>query len=163
MRLVRLSLTLICGLAVLTIFAGNLLAQDHQAGTWKRNPDKSKYDPGPAPTMGSVRTFEDRGGGLWVAITNAVPAEPTPRIATAFKRDGKDYPLLVKGVTAYQVISFRKVGSRSWEYIVKTDGKAGTTKSVETFSADGKTYTVEVTGMNQQGKPVHNVEIWEKQ
>ena len=160
MRSVRRGL---CGFALLTMFVVNLSAADHQAGTWKRNTEKSKYDPGPPPTVAAARTFEDRGGGVWVAITNTVPPEPTPRIYTAFKRDGKDYPLWNKGGTTFQVISFRKVGPRSWEYIVKTDGKPGTTKSVETFSADGKTYTVEVTGTNQQGKPVHNTEIWERQ
>jgi hypothetical protein len=150
-------------LLVIAIAAIPVLAQDHQPGTFKRNLAKSKYEPGPAPKDEAARTFEDRGGGVWLSFTNTVPAEPIPRIYTAFKRDGKDYPLWIKGATTWQVISFHKVGPRSWQYIVKTDGKEGPAKTVETFSPDGKTYTVEVTGTNAQGKPIHNVEIWEKQ
>jgi hypothetical protein len=145
------------------MFIGSLSAAEHSVGTWKLNPAKSKYDPGPPPPAVTARTFEDRGGGVWVATTNSVPPGPTPVINTAFKTDGKDYPLWIKGATAFQVISFHKVGPRSWQYIVKTDGKPATNKAVETFSADGKTYTVEVTGTNAQGKAIHNVEIWDRQ
>lgn len=43
------------------------------------------------------------------------------------------------------------------------NGKLLARKSVESFSADGKTYTVEVTGTMPDGKPRHDVEIREKQ
>ena len=48
-------------MAILVVFALSLAAAgaDVQSGTWKMNPSKSKYNPGPAPRSLTVRIESD--------------------------------------------------------------------------------------------------------
>ena len=66
-----------CLLAVL-VSAASLLAADAAIGTWKLNPAKSKFSPGPPPQSATV-TYEASGSGIRrtgetvkVAISSAI-------------------------------------------------------------------------------------------
>ena len=48
------------------------------------------------------------------------------------------------------------------EHTTTVNGKIVNT-GTETVSADGKIYTEERKGTNGQGKPFHNVGVWERQ
>jgi hypothetical protein len=74
--------------------------------------------------------------------------------------DGKSYP--VTGNNAYDAESF-KVVNDSTAWTIRT--KAG--KVVQTLtavvSADGKTSTTTITGVNANGQPIYNVTVRDKQ
>jgi hypothetical protein len=159
MKVIRLIFALL--LASLAV-----LGQSNTFGTFKKNNAKSKYEPAgrPGTDIAWTRTFTDLGNG-WVRARSFKDASKAiPDVDIIFKRDGKNYLLWTRGVSDYVNLKFVKVGKDAWQYIATREGQTNTTnKAVESFSADGKTYTVEVTGTGPDGKPRHDVEIWERQ
>ena len=159
MRPMRLILVLL--LASLAVFG-----QSNTSGTYKKNNAKSKYEPAgrPGTDIAWTRIFTDLGNGWVRARSFRDASKPYPDIDITFKRDGKDYLVWTRGVAEYGTLKFVKMGPRSWQYIGNREGQTNTNiKAVESFSADGKTYTVEVTGTGPDGTPRHDVEIWDKQ
>jgi len=155
-------------MTLLAVFSSSLFAQqkDSLVGTWKLNLEKSKNDPPPqgAKPQSVMRTFEDRGGGVFVATTETTTAEGKKNlVVVAFKRDGKPYPLATNGggqnVT---MMAFKKIDANRNEHTTTVNGNVVNT-GTETLSADGKIYTEERKGTNAQGKPFHNVGVWERQ
>ena len=64
MKLARLAAILACG--------ATLWAADPITGTWKLNPAKSKYSPGPAPTSATI-TYEETADGIKRTGENVLP------------------------------------------------------------------------------------------
>jgi hypothetical protein len=127
-------------------------------GTWQNNVAKSKYDPGPGPKSQTL-TIEAAGEGEKVTSeTVAADGSKTTSEYTA-NYDGKPYP--IKGSPTADMVALKRVDSHTTE---RVDSKGG--KTVQTFtrvvSKDGKTMTVTVKGTNAQGKPVHNVIMFER-
>jgi hypothetical protein len=58
--------------------------------------------------------------------------------------------------------ALRRIDDRSFEVVVKVDGKQ-TVRNRIVVSLDGKTLTQTTTGTNAQDQSVNNVVIWEKQ
>jgi hypothetical protein len=145
----------------LTVLAAamTLSAADPFMGTWKMNPAKSKYSPGPAPKSATVAYTQD---GDWVVGKNdTVGADDKATTATnRYKRDGKEYPyqspivgsgtIAVKSINANTALATIKVG-------------ANTTTVRTAVSKDGKSFTRTTKGMNAQGQPVDSVAVFEKQ
>ena len=153
---------------LLTLCGGIVFGADKDSlvGTWKLNLEKSKNDPAPTgpPPQSVMRTFEDRGGGVFVATTEATMADGKKNlVVVAFKRDGKPYPLATNGGGQnITTMAFKKVGANHNEHTTAINGKVVNT-GTETVSPDGKVYTEERKGTNAQGKPFHNVGVWERQ
>lgn len=138
--------------AILTISGA-----DHLSGTWKMNPAKSKYDPGPMPKSASVTFSTD--GDWQVVKTESVSAEGKAFSATnRYKYDGKEYPY--KMATGDTTRAYKKTGDHNYEFTSKA-GK-GVSKGVVVTSKDGKTRTLTVTGTDKDGKPVNVVAVYEK-
>jgi hypothetical protein len=141
------------------VFAGSLLAADAAIGTWKLNPAKSKFSPGPPP-QGATVTYEESGNGV-KRTGEMVNADGTK---TSFEYtaqyDGKEYP--VTGNLNADMISLMRVNDRTVEATLKKDGKV-TTNARRVVSADGKTLTITLTGTNAQGQKMRNVQVFEKQ
>ena len=134
-------------------------ADDPSTGTWKLNVEKSKFDPGPAPKSSTVTITIANGTETYSGET--VNAEgKTTKMAFTAKLDGSDSP--VTGNSMGDAISIKHPSPNKLEGSIKHDGKPVVTVHV-VVSADGKTRTVTQTGKNADGKPLHDVLVYDKQ
>src|SRR5437879_5813245 len=67
-------------------------AADQHSGTWKMNPAKSKYSPGPAPKSNMLKIDSDADNMKLSSDGIDAAGNPTHVEYTA-KFDGKDYPI----------------------------------------------------------------------
>ena len=140
--------------------AASILAQaNSEVGTWKLNPAKSKYDPGPVPRS-NVIVITMAGQGVTVAA-KGTDGEGKPTSADyTVSYDGKDVP--VKGQPAYDMTSARRIDKNTTELARKKGGKVVQT-ATRTISADGKTMAVTTTGTDEKGRKIRNVGVFDKQ
>src|SRR5689334_5279562 len=153
--MIRILQRLVIGIVIAT-FA--LTAADMLSGTWKLNPAKSKYNPGPAPKSATITyTME----GDWVVLKSE-EVDSMGKAATydnRYKFDGKEYPF--KNALIEGAISLRRTDDLHAEGYLK--GAKGKTNLKAVISKHGKTRTLTTTGVNAEGKPIHNVAVYEKQ
>jgi hypothetical protein len=130
-------------------------------GTWKLNVEKSKFDPGPAPTS-LTRTVEAQGDGVKYNF-DGVGADGKP-IAYGFsvQFDGKDNPIAGSIPSGADTISAKRTDSNHFVATLKKDGKVIGTSKV-TVSKDGKVTTVDSTGTTATGAKAHDVQVYDKQ
>jgi hypothetical protein len=134
---------------------------DPFVGTWKVDLAKSKYSPGPTPTVAGTVTIEKSGSGMKTTIEGPDLQGKPMHTETAWAFDGKDNP--VKGAPAPNTTAaYKRVDDRTFEVTTKVDGKPTMTTRV-VISADGKTMTATQTGKNPQGADVKNVIVGNKQ
>ena len=162
MRLIerRVLASVVCLAFGSVCFAGLALAQsDPAAGTWKLNPAKSRYTPGPAPKS-NVITIVTAGDTLKISSQGIDGnGKPTSTNYTA-TFDGKDNP--IKGAVGYDTVSHKRIDTNTTEQTRKKEGKTVQT-ATRKISADGKTMTVTSLGKTESGKPLNNVAVYEKQ
>jgi len=134
-------------------------AADQHSGTWKMNPDKSKYSPGPAPKNTTVKIeADDKGVKISAEGTNADGSELHVQYDAKF--DGKDYP--VTGVPYADMVSVKRVGADTIESTMKKGGQVTMTVTSK-VSKDGKTRTSTFKGKDAEGHDVLNVVVSDKQ
>jgi hypothetical protein len=134
-------------------------AADQHSGTWKMNPAKSTYNPGPAPKSISVKIDSDADNIKLSSDGIDATGNPTHVEYTA-KYDGKDYPLT--GVPNADTIALeRPDASTIRSTIKKGDQVVMTVTSV--ISKDGTTRTATFKGKDAQGRDVNNVVVYDKQ
>jgi hypothetical protein len=148
------------------IFISLGLAQgaDPWVGTWRLNLEKSKFDPGPPPQRNTL-TIEVVAGGAQKHTFDGANAKGEPTHSERVtKFDGSDVPVQATQPPSKAAITnaFRRLDSRSFEVVSKSEGKVTTTTRV-VISADGKTMTQTATGTNAQGQKVNSVTVYEKQ
>jgi hypothetical protein len=150
-----------CLLAVLLLISGALWAKDPNVGTWKMNPEKSKYTTDhPAPQSLTV-TFKEQPGGLIVdAVGTDAKGNPI-KVHWAAKFDGKDYPSSGSADGANSV-SLKKVDANTMETTNKKDGQVVSTVHSE-VSKDGKTRTSTWSGKDSKGNPESWTVVLDKQ
>ena len=138
---------------------GSLLAADAASGTWKLNPAKSKYSPGPAPASATV-TYEEKNNGIKrTGQTVEADGRKTAFEYTA-KYDGKDYP--VTGSDLFDTISLKKINDRTVTATLKKSGNV-VRSARRVVSADGKTLTITITGTDDKGTVYKSVSVYDKQ
>ena len=149
----------VCFAFVLTAAASVGFAQtDPHFGTWVLNVEKSKYAPGTAPKS-QTSVFSADAKGIKV-VTNAVLESGPSKTEYTAAFDGQDH--LVKGNPDWDTTALKRVDARTIEFTRKKGGKVvQTARSV--VSADGKTRTVTVTGVNAKGQKVQTVALYTKQ
>ena len=87
-------------------------AADQHSGTWKMNPAKSKYSPGPAPTNTTVKIeADDKGVKISAEGTNADGSALHVQYDAKF--DDKDYP--VTGVPYADTVSVKRIDANTIE------------------------------------------------
>ena len=155
--------TALLGLAVATALPQTGLAQINPLiGTWKLNVAKSKYSPGPPPRSNTV-IWEAVGQGLR-SRGEGVDAQgnPTKTDFGVISFDGKSYP--VTGQPAYDASSYKLVNASTYTYEA-TRTKAGRVVRTLTSvpSADGKSRTLTITGVDEKGQQINNVVVFDKQ
>jgi len=130
------------------------MAADNSLGPWKRNTEKSKYNPMPPnPFKSQTMVREVADGGVKVT-SKGQRADGTPVETTyTLKYDGK--PVSVTGTgSQFDTISMKQIDANTFTSETrKTGGKYHTTgKTV--ISKDGKTMTNTSKGTDSEGKPI---------
>jgi len=149
-------------LTVASVLAGVLLAQAQESvfGTWRMNPAKSKYSPGPAPKSWISKWEAFQGG---VKNTNdVVPVMgETQHWEVSGRFDGKDNPMTGNNPDA-DTAAFSKVDARTYNVVQKKGGQTTLTARI-VVAPDGKTRVTTVTGKDGRGRTVNNTMFYEKQ
>jgi hypothetical protein len=146
---------------LLVAFALNLAAAapDQHSGTWKLNPAKSSYSPGPAPKSNTVTINSDADNIKLSSDGIDATGNPTHVEYTA-KYDGKDYP--ITGVPNVDTVALERPDANTIRSTMKKgDLVVMTVTSV--ISKDGKTRTSTFKGKNAQGQDINNVVVYDKQ
>ena len=147
---------LLLGALALNISAA---AADQQSGTWKMNPAKSTYSPGPAPKSITVKIDSDADNIKLTSDGIDAAGNPTHVEYTA-KYDGKNYP--ITGVPNADTVAVKQIDASTVQSIVKkADQVVMTVTSV--LSKDGKTRTSTFQGKDALGADVNNVVVYDKQ
>jgi len=134
-------------------------APDQHTGTWKLNPDKSSYSPGPAPKSNTVTINSDADSIKLSSDGIDATGNPTHVEYTA-KYDGKDYP--ITGVPNADTVALERPDANTIRSTMKKgDLVVMTVTSV--VSKDGKTRTSTFKGKNAAGVDVNNVVVYDKQ
>lgn len=159
MRTKRFVLFLAALLVVGLALAVTPAAADQHSGTWKMNPEKSKYSPGPAPknSTGKIEA-DEKGIKVEVEATNADGSALHVQYDAKF--DGKDYP--VTGLANADTVSVKRMGSNTIQSTFKKGGKVTMTVT-SVVSKDGKTRTSTFKGKDAQGQDFNNVVVSDKQ
>jgi hypothetical protein len=134
-------------------------AADQHSGTWKMNPAKSKYSPGPAAKSITATVEVDETGVKVNSEGTDGEGKPT-HIQYDAKFDGQDYP--ITGVPNADTISVKRIDANTIQSTVKKGGEVVMTVT-STVSKDGKTRTSTFTGKDAQGHAVNNVVVYDKQ
>ena len=128
-------------------------------GTWKLNPAKSKYSPGPPPKSQTV-TYEAVGQGVKVTVKGTdAEGKPIDTQSTA-TYDGKDYP--VTGNPNWDTVARKRIDAYKMEFTRKKEGKVVSTGTI-VVSKDGKTQTITEKGVNAKGEKFSNTGVSDKQ
>jgi hypothetical protein len=147
--------------AVLLALALSVTARagDQHSGTWKMNPAKSMYNPGPAAKSVTMRIESDENGFKINAEGIGGDGNPT-HVEYSAKFDGKDYT--ISGVPGADTVSVKRIDSNTVESVIKGGGQLVMTVR-STVSKDGKTRTSVFKGKDTQGRDVNNVVVYDKQ
>jgi hypothetical protein len=153
--------TTLLGLAITTPQAA--FAQSNPwMGTWNANLAKSTFSPGPPPRS-LILTFQPEGQGHRLTIEN-INAQGNPAKVVVIRPnddgDGKPYP--VTGAAAFDAEARKTVNDSTW-WLVRTKAGKVVTTIVSVMSADGKTFSDTITGVNANGQPLYNFVIYDKQ
>ena len=132
--------------------------KDPFVGTWTMVVAKSKFDPGPPP-KGGTTIYEAAGKGYKVTVKAEPATAPALEWSYTTDLDGKDSPMT--GNPNADTVAVKRVDTHTLEAVAKKGGKE-LNKQKRVVSADGKTMTVTMTGINAQGQKIHNVTVYEK-
>jgi hypothetical protein len=148
---------LLC-LLTLLVFATPLFAADPFAGTWKLNPEKTKYTTG-SPPKNITLVIEEQGTNLQVTATGT-NSDGSP-ISVKFTVPISGGTGSVQEGDANGVTS-RRISANVRENSFTKDGKEIRTRHL-VVSKDGKTMTSKVKGTNPNDSPVVGTDVFDKQ
>jgi len=112
-------------------------AADQHSGTWKMNPAKSKYSPGPTPKSVNLKVEADENN-------NKINADP------------------VTGLSYADTVSVKRIDTNTIQSTLKKGGLVVMTVT-STVSNYGKMRTSTFKGRDAQGRDVNNVVVYDKQ
>ncbi len=151
-----LAMTLLLVALALNVAAA---AADQHSGTWKMDPAKSTYSPGPAPKSVTVKIKSDTES-IKLTSDGIDPSGNPTHIEYTAKYDGKDYP--VTGFPNVDTVALERLDART----IKSTLKKGTEivmTVTSVVSKDGMTRTSTFKGKNAEGQDVNNVVVYDKQ
>ncbi len=148
----------------LVIGCATVWADDVQTGTWKLNVAKSQYKTGAPPQSSTVTITPDGKDGVKVMVNTVNGQGGKLNVEYAAQFDGKEYPRTETGAGALagQTVSLKRIDDHTVERTAYLKGKKLTTEKWQ-ISRDGKTRTVAQTGVSADGKPVDQVQVFDKQ
>jgi hypothetical protein len=134
-------------------------AADPHTGTWKMNPAKSKYNPGPTPMSLIVKVDCDENG-IKLDAEGTYAEGISTHVEYSAKFDGKDYP--ITGTYA-DTVSVKRIDANTIQSTLrKKDGKLMLIVTT-TVSTDGKTTISTFKGTDGQGHNISNIVVYDKQ
>jgi hypothetical protein len=125
---------------------------DRFAGTWKLNVAKSKFNPGPPAKGETVTIAPDK-----VTVEEVMADGKTQNWSYTPSPGGT---ATITGLENSSVME-KKVNDRTMEHTWKMGGATMQGKAV--LSKDGKKMKYTLTGTTQDGKPLHNDLVFDKQ
>ncbi len=134
-------------------------AADQHSGTWKMNPAKSKYSPGPTPKSVTLKVDADENNIKINADGTDADGSPT-HVEYSAKFDGKDYP--VTGLPYADTVSVKRIDTNTIQSTLKKAGQVVMTVT-STVSNYGKMRTSTFKGKDAQGRDVNNIVVYEKE
>jgi hypothetical protein len=132
---------------------------DPLLGIWQLNVAKSKYSPGPPPKSQTWYIWDDEKTRKNSQVT--IRADGVPE-AVVIIHTYDDVPRPVPGQRTYDASAYRRVDDRTVSARYLQAGKLTATASWS-VSQDGKTLTYTGTGIDQNGREVSQLRIYEKQ
>jgi hypothetical protein len=149
-----LSLIVLAGV----FFASPAFAADPVVGTWKLNVAKSQFNAGSELTAGT-RVYT-AANGLYTLDQKLTGADGKQTSNRAQYRDGKEEKQATAGPA--DTTLGKKIDANTWDFDLKKDGKVvGHVHRV--VSADGKTLTVQNTGVQLSGATGDETLVFDKQ
>ena len=162
MKALRIAAVALGTLCAMCSLASAQAKDDPSLGSWKLNVAKSRFTPGP-PKKGDTRSYEVTDGWLIVTTESISGAGTRTGVRFAAKFDGKPYPQIGRFAPTVTLITYEPVDRLTLKYTQReTNGKLVSTNT-RTVSADGKTMTIEQKTTDANGRPVVNVEFYERQ
>jgi hypothetical protein len=151
-------------LLVVLGLAGSLWAADPNLGTWKLNLAQSKFSPGYAVPKELTEVFTAVGDQIEVTITGtAADGKPISIKATYPQGGGLAKVTTPPSASSAPLTAVITVVSRSSSYLtILKDGKQQRF-GYGVVSQDGKTRRATTKGKSDDGKPVNNIEVFDKQ
>ena len=148
----------------LVLCSGLALADDVQTGNWKTNVGKSHFKTSPAPQSQTVMIVPQGKDGVKVTVNAVNGKGEKSTIEYGGQYDGKENPRTETGAGAVpgQTVTLKRLDAHTAERVTWLKGKKLVTEKWE-ISGDGKTRTVTQSGVDQTGKPVDNVIVYDKQ
>jgi hypothetical protein len=133
-------------------------------GTWKLNIEKSKFSPGSEIRDMTVK-FELDGNRI-KRIATGTDGQGKPIMQGGPEGDetpwdGQDHAVNPPG-TPSLTLAVKQVNDHTVDVTVKREGKV-VNRDHSVISDDGRTMTATENGVDEQGRKVHKVEIFEKQ
>ena len=151
--------TLAVALVVSALGVSAMAQSNSSVGTWKLDLAKSTYSPGPAPKSSTLK-IEATGMGVTSTIDTVQPDGTTQHITYGGAYDSKPVP--AAGSSTYDMVTRKRISPTTTEAVYLKGTKVITTNTV-VVSADGKMLTATAKGVDAQGKPVNNVQVFTKQ
>jgi hypothetical protein len=134
---------------------------DNSLGTWKLNPEKSKYSPGPLPLKSLTVVREAAGDGVKVTNSGERADGATINATYTAKYDGSSAS--ITGQAPYDTISLKQVNANTFTYETKNSANQYHANGKLMISADGKTMTMKAKGTDGNGKPMDVTLVYDKQ
>lgn len=144
-------------LAAMAISVATAEANEH-SGTWKLNPSRSKYSPGPGPKELTETIVLSTKRYKVNAIGTAADGKPM-HIEFDARFDGKDYPMI--GVPWADMVSVKWIDAHTPQMIQKKNGQVTLTITCK-VSADEKTRTCTLKGRNEEGRSVNDLLVFDR-
>jgi len=133
-------------------------AADPVVGSWTLNVAKSKFPAGSELTSAS-RTYSE-SKGTYTLKQSVTTADGKTNTSTSHYRDGADVKQPAGSVA--DTVMAKKIDANTWDFDLKKDGKA-VGHVHRTVSADGKTLTVEQSGVRLGGGSGAETLVFDKQ
>jgi hypothetical protein len=133
-------------------------AADPILGTWKLNVQKSRFLPGPAFKSES-RTYAQEDGGIKVTIQTVDGKGNPATIIYLTTPDGQQHSVSGSGGPA-DVVALKRIDERTAESTLMHAGKE-IAKTRRVITEDGKVMTITYQGLDPNGTPVNNTEVFE--
>ena len=159
----RIATCFLAGAAAVSGAASAQSKDDPALGTWKLNVAKSTFTPGP-PIKGDTRSYEVNDAGWLIVTTETIQPDGTRTgVRFAAKFDGKAYPQIGRFAPTVTLLTYEPVDKRTLKYTQRDASGKIVSTNTRTVSADGKTMTIEQKSTDASGRPVVNVELFERQ
>jgi hypothetical protein len=127
-------------------------------GTWKMNPERSQFDPGPPRLKSFTLQFAPAENGTTRVTADGETGDGTPfHTSYVLRQDGKDYPVTN---APFDSVSVTEIDSNTQMVISKRSGRV-IEKTRVVFA--GKTMTETSEGTDPSGHAYHGVVVLEKQ